>query len=151
MASCCSISQMLGIAKEMNVTKLITNMIAFNPPSEVEYNIIRNNRENTISTSEIFSVKNILKVQFQLSNYTNTNISEIYPWLEEECYLINKSDSNNSNNLFKTKNIVLLHIKNKNAKNRDNMTIIFSHGNSCDLASCYYFLVDLATQLKVKT
>jgi hypothetical protein len=143
MALCCSISKMFGLAKDMKVTKLITNMVAFNPPSDIQYKITKNKDMNNIIPTD--TKNEFLKVNFE--HAINDNISSVYPWLEQECYLLNKSTSPNSK---KAKNIVLLHIINKTAKNNDNMTIIFSHGNSCDLGNTYAFLLDLATQLKVK-
>ena len=82
-----------------------------------------------------------------------------YPWLEEECYYIqrvkkmtsnkkingnHRKKSDESSN-FNGKKIVILIIKVKNAKNN----VIFSHGNSSTIGTMYPYLLDLATQLKV--
>ena len=46
------------------------------------------------------------------------------------------------------KKIILLHIKNTFNTDEKKITIVHSHGNSCDLGVTFPFLIDLSTQLK---
>jgi hypothetical protein len=123
----------MSLVKDMNMTKFITNLIAFNPPNPASYDI------ETVTSSEK-NTKNYSKIKF-----THSEFSEVfYPWIETECYELFKKINTKSK---KVKKIILLHIKNKSAKNK--LTFIFSHGNACDLGNIYPFLIDFASQMKV--
>ena len=65
-------------------------------------------------------------------------LSNQYHWIEETCYLWEKSAE---------KSIIILYLKNK-ASSINKFTILFSHDVCSDLGKIYPFLYDLSTQLK---
>jgi hypothetical protein len=132
MASCWGCVRIFSISKEMNVTNVLAKMIAFSPPSRMTYDIKLNDESNERGTC------------YKKINFIHSEHKEIsYPWIEIDSYQLQKCSTK--------KKIVLLHIKNKNNNNKENkITIIFSHGNSCDLGVIYPFLIDMSTQLKVR-
>ena len=65
-------------------------------------------------------------------------LSNQYHWIEETCYLWEKSSE---------KSIIILYLKNK-ASSINKFTILFSHDVCSDLGKIYPFLYDLSTQLK---
>lgn len=129
MEFCCNCSNFLTFAKSFNVTKLLTNLVAFMPPSKVKYQI----REdlNPRNKEDYYN-----KVKFIHEDFCNIS----FPWIKAESYLLRKGKNN--------RRIVLLHIINTSIKGIK-PTYIFSHGNACDLGEISPFLVDLSTQLKV--
>jgi hypothetical protein len=131
MANCLSYSNLIKCAKDTMVVKYIANMAAFNPPSKVNYDILTHNEICTINDITFSHVEFIHK------DYNNIK----YPWIDIQTFTINKSKTK--------KNIILLRIENKFASKDKKSTIIFSHGNSCDLSGMYSFLIDLSTYLKV--
>lgn len=160
MASCWGCKGMFTLANDMKVTKFIANMIAFSPPTKVNYEIEeeKNNTQEEKQTVEglVSGVNSNVgktksrgrgacykKIKFIHRDFAKVN----YPWIDINCYQIQKCSTK--------KRIVLLHIKNttndqKNNKKRQNerLTFIFSHGNACDLSGIYSFLIDLSTQTK---
>ena len=132
MSSCSACKNLFSIAKDMKVSSLIANMMAFSPPTRINYDV-----------EDIFSSQSSQRgACYQQIKFIHKDFSQIqYPWIEVECYRLQKCSSK--------KRIVLLRVKNIHA-NRDKklLTILFSHGNACDLSSIYPFLIDLSTQLK---
>lgn len=115
----------------------------------------KNEQKEKLIKGDCFDIK-YEKVEFKSELASDV----IYPWIEEECYNIqrvkkitsnkkmNGNDRKNSDESlnFNGKKIVVLIIKVKNSKNN----IIFSHGNSSTIGTMYPYLLDLASQLKVK-
>lgn len=128
MASCWSCHHLFSLTKESKVADMIANIIAFSPPSNRNYRIIEDGK-----TKERGSC--YTRVNFIHSDYDDVK----FPFIERECFLLQKCTNK--------KKIVLLHIINTSIE-RDKPTIIFSHGNSCDLGVIYPFLIDLSLQLK---
>lgn len=142
MSFCCSCPKIMSFVKDMNMTKFITNLIAFNPPNPCLYSIEQGSNPSDKTQ------KSYVKVRFKHNEFNEV----CYPWIESECYEVYKkrvkSKESNSNKVSKkTKKLILLYIKNINAKNK--LTFVFSHGNACDLGNIYPFLFDFATQMKV--
>jgi hypothetical protein len=133
MDSCCGCKKLFSFAKEIKVTSFLANIVAFNPPTKINYIIEElkkaNNKKNRGACYK--------EIRFIHKDYENLEIN--YPWIQVSSYQIQKCSTK--------KKIVLLHIK--NTSKRDNkLTYIFSHGNACDLATIYPFLIDLSTQTK---
>jgi pimeloyl-ACP methyl ester carboxylesterase len=133
MASCWGCKKMFTIAKEMKVANFIANMMAFNPPTKVNYDLEEDNFSNNNSNSRGACYK---PIKFIHKEYSNV----YYPWINVDCYQLQKCSSK--------KRIVLLHIENTFVPKEKKLTLIFSHGNACDLSVVYPFLIDLSTQLK---
>ena len=129
MDSCWSCHHLFSLSKETNVANIIANIIAFSPPPNKNYRILED-----IKSKGRGNCYN--KVNFQHSQFEDVK----YPFIEQECHLLQK---------FSTKKkIVLLHLINTSIEEGHKLTIIFSHGNSCDLGVIYPFLLDLSLQLK---
>lgn len=131
MANCLTYSNFIKCAKDTGVVKLIANIAAFAPPTKIHYEIS--------SPKDICTLNEITysAVEFIHKDYNNIK----YPWLDIHTFTVNK---------FKTKkNIILLRIENTFASKDKKSTIIFSHGNACDLSGMYPFLIDISTYLKV--
>jgi len=82
--------------------------------------------------------KTITKIEFLHNDFPNDE----FPWIKKECFSILKSAS-------KT-HIIVLRIINSYNNCEEKPTILYSHENKRDLSHIFTFLVDLATQLKVK-
>ncbi len=115
-----------------------------------------NKSKEYLEIGECFDIK-YEKVQFVSEYHSDLE----YPWIEEECYYIQrikknnqckksngdevkKTDENTNSNIYGKKICVLI-IKVSNSTNN----IIFSHGNSSTIGTMYPYLLDMATQLKV--
>ena len=129
MSSCFGCSKLFSLAKDIKVTDAIASLIAFSPPSKINYTI--ENKGDINKRGKCYR-----EVKFIHDDYNEIN----YPWIEITCHRIKKCSNN--------KHIIALHIKNNNMSKEKKLTIIFSHGNSCDLGKIYPFLIDLSTQLK---
>ncbi len=132
MSSCINCKKIFSLAKRTNLTKLIANQYAFVPPKEVNYEIVFSNEIEEQKVGPCYR-----KVNFKHKLYDNI----MFPWIDIECYSILKSNKKNR--------IIVLRIINKFVEKTNKNTIIFSHGNSCDLGTQYSFLIDLSTQLRV--
>jgi hypothetical protein len=128
MALCFTCPSLFSLTKEIKVTNFFANIIAFSPPTQLNYRIV-DDKEKQNERGGCYK-----KVNFQHIDWDNV----VHPWIEKDCYLLQKCSNK--------KKIVLIHIKNTSQENK--LTIIFSHGNSCDIGVIYPFLVDLSTQLK---
>ena len=107
-------------------------------------------------------------IRFERFKFIHQNYQDIiYPWIKIESYKIERVDKkikekNKKLNVSESerirererdkdiksngKKIAVLIVRNKNARHN----IIFSHGNSSDLATMYPLLLDMSTQFKVK-
>jgi hypothetical protein len=135
MASCFGCVKMFSIAKEMSMTNILVNLMAFSPPVKPEYDISYEDKCNNEERGGCYK-----EVKFVPHDYHEV----VFPWIETECYHLKKCSNK--------KKIVLLYIKNKSMlknNNKSKVTLLFSHGNAVDLGGIYPFLVDLSTQLKV--
>lgn len=128
MSKCFSCTDVL-MTRQNKLLKFIANVMAFTAPSHTTYDIefeADDSKRGTCSK----------KVKFIHKEFCNLT----FPWLKIESFLFKKC--------LTRKNLVLLYIKNTNPlKNKS--TIIYSHGNNCDLGSTYSHLIDLSTQLKM--
>lgn len=128
MASCFSCQKLISLSTENKVASMIAKFIAFVPPTNKSYKITEDGKSNERGNC-------YLKVNFQHLEYEEVN----YPFIERDCYLLQKCTTR--------KKIVLIHIINTSI-NKNKPTIIFSHGNSCDIGVIYPFLIDMSIQLK---
>lgn len=133
MSSCLNCKNFFSISKKLHLTKFVANRIAFAPPREKTYELIYSNQNDSPKVGSCYR-----PVTFKHYIFPN----DIFPWIEIECFSILKSNKRNR--------IIVLKIINKNVDKMDKNTIIFSHGNSSDLGTQFPFLVDLATQMRVK-
>ena len=120
------------------------------PPIKINYetllknntNLNTNTNKNTDTNLYINQYKNseIKKLIFSIKNFSE----EIHPWIKNECYSVSNKNNQNSN-------LIILRILNNFVKDeKKKFTILYSHENFVDLGIIYPFLVDMATQLKVK-
>jgi hypothetical protein len=128
MASCFSCHQLFKLSTENKVASMVAKFIAFVPPTVKNYKITEDVKSNERGRCYV-------KVNFQHLEFDDVN----YPFIERDCYLLQKC--------ITKKKIVLLHIINTSV-DMHKPTIIFSHGNSCDIGVIYPFLIDLSIQLK---
>jgi pimeloyl-ACP methyl ester carboxylesterase len=133
MTTCFGCKNLFSMAKEMKVANFIANMIAFSPPGKVNYQIEEINHTTGNTTCRGACYK---QVKFIHNEYSSIS----YPWIDIECYQIQKTSNK--------KRIVLLRVINNNIQKDKKFTFIFSHGNSCDLSTIYPLLIDLSTALK---
>lgn len=127
MSSCWSCINFFSLGKDMKMSNMIANHVAFSPPDRKKYQIISTNEPCKRGSC-------YTKVKFIHSDYEHVT----FPWLTIDCYQLRKYNSKGK--------IVVLCVMNKSADPEN--TLIFSHGNSCDLGSTYPFLLDLSTQTK---
>ncbi len=91
--------------------------------------------------------KDVSRIVQEVSFIHKESAEVNYPWIKVQCYKVKKP-------LFKKK-LIILHIINKKylnlniSKEIDSPTILFSHGNSCDLGTIYPNLIDMSSNLKV--
>lgn len=110
-----------------NTNKSLNKMITFKPPSPPTYKISSTTHNNKRGP------------QYSKCLFEPNIAFPIYPWIEYQCFVVKKPNSQST--------IVILYIKNK-TKNNSKNTIIYSHGSSIDLGSLFPSLLDISTVLK---
>ena len=121
-------------------TKKIAYIFSFQSPNS-SYNIVKK-----LSEDKVDSLDKIIYQIIDIHLINKQNVRDIvtsYPFLDFYSYLITDKSRSKDNA------IVVVHIKNKKHKVKENVTnILFSHGNSTDIGYSLNFLIDLSYQLE---
>lgn len=96
MTSCCECKKLFSFAKEMKVTKFIANIVAFSPPTKINYEIEEDKSERKRTLKNRGACYR--QIKFVHKEYDNLETIK-YPWIEVDSYQIQKCSTKKKNSL----------------------------------------------------